>query len=44
MGEKFSKVGFEALLHTKHVCRFRGDLLRDSLDPLSRKKHKPQDG
>jgi len=34
--ENFWKVGFKAWLHTKLVCRFCGDMLRDDWDPLSR--------
>ena len=36
LGEKFSKVGFKTWYHTKLVCKFRGNSLRDGWDPLSR--------
>jgi len=32
----FLKVGFKAWPHTKLVCKFRGDPLRDGWDPLRR--------
>ena len=35
-GAQHSQVGFQAWRHTRLVCKFRGDPLRDGWDPLSR--------
>jgi len=36
LGKQILKVGFKAWPHTKLVCRFRGNPLRDGWDLLSR--------